>query len=94
MLTAKGNHPCHVVVLPLVPRRIEVMPREVWASTPFDRATKADFLCECAANVFRWGPVHPNWWRQRGYREGRIELRVDPDSRQPLALPSPGEATL
>jgi hypothetical protein len=44
MVTAQGDHPCRIVVLPFIPRRIEVVPREVRTGASFDWADVADLL--------------------------------------------------
>ena len=53
VLYAKRDHAGRIVVLALTPLRIEVMPCEVWAVAPIDRAAETDLLPENATHSFR-----------------------------------------
>ncbi len=53
VLYAERDDAGRIVVLALAPLRIEVMPCEVWAVAPFDRAAETDFLPEEATDSFR-----------------------------------------
>jgi hypothetical protein len=58
MLYAERDHPSSLVMLPLNPRRIEVMPGEIGAIAALDRTAETDFLSEEAADIFRRSSIH------------------------------------
>jgi hypothetical protein len=53
MVTADGDHSLRIMVFAHPPRRVEVVPHEVGAAAPFDRATEADLLGK--------PPTNGNW---------------------------------
>jgi hypothetical protein len=58
MLTAECDHPRRVMMLPLVPRRIEVMPVQIGTPAAGNRTPKSNFAPELPAHVNRRRSIH------------------------------------
>src|SRR5271168_672514 len=60
MLGAQGDHAVRIVVLPLRPRRIEVVPIQVRITAPVHGTTETDLSAKLLPDLQRWCPVHPH----------------------------------